>query len=174
MDEKRVITHTLEFTAKTYLFGPVPSSGTGLIKKVTVDKYTDTDNIKTASRQLRYVAEPRALKDYTDDATTVLAKDISATKTVFDVGDATPLVVGSYIDINEELMYIKEINGNTLTVRRGSDGTMKKAHINGDVVNVVNAADDAELQLGDDFGFSEYRYDYSDGKTFSPTKGTDV
>ena len=71
-------------------------------------------------------------------------------------------------------MYIKSIDGNTLTVRRGEDGTMKKAHINGDVVNVVNAADDAELQLGDDFGFSEYRYDYSDGKTFSPTKGTDV
>ena len=170
-----IITHTLEFTAKTYLFGPVPSSGTGLIKKVTVDKYTDTSNIKTASRELRYVAEPRALKDYNDDATTVLAKDISATKTVFDVGSAVSLVVDSYIDINEELMYIKSIDGNTLTVRRGEDGTMKKAHVNGDAVNVVNAADDAELTLGDDFGFSEYRYDFgSDGKTFSPTKGTDV
>ena len=175
MDEKRVITHTLEFTAKTYLFGPIPSSGTGLIKKVTVDKYTDTANIKTASRELRYVAEPRALKDYNDDATTVLAHDISASKTVFDVGSAVSLVVDTYIDINEELMYIKSIDGNTLTVRRGADGTMKKAHINGDVVNVVNAADDAELELGDDFGFSEYRYDFGgDGKTWSPTKGYDV
>ena len=37
MEEKRVITHTLEFTAKTYLFGNVPSAGTGLIKKVQID-----------------------------------------------------------------------------------------------------------------------------------------
>ena len=52
MEEKRVITHTLEFTAKTYLFGNVPSAGTGLIKKVQIDKYTDTANTKTASENL--------------------------------------------------------------------------------------------------------------------------
>ena len=32
-EEKRVITHTLNFTAKTFLFGPVPTSSEGLIKK---------------------------------------------------------------------------------------------------------------------------------------------
>ena len=36
-EQKRVITHTLGFTAKTYLFGPVSDSGSGLIKKVQVD-----------------------------------------------------------------------------------------------------------------------------------------
>ena len=174
MEEKRVITHTLEFTAKTYLFGNVPTSSQGLIKKVIVDKYGTTENTKTASRELRYVAEPRALKDYDNDGTTTIIADITATKVTFDVADATALVVGSYIDIDSELMYIDKISGNTLTVKRGVDGTSKNSHVNGSAVNVVNAADDAMVELGDDFGFSEYRYDFADGKNYSPTKGTDV
>ena len=174
MEEKRVITHTLEFTAKTYLFGNVPSAGTGLIKKVQIDKYTDTANTKTASRELRYVAEPRALQDYNNDATTTLAEDITATKTQFNVADANNLSVNGYIDIGEELMMIKSITGNTLVVKRGSDGTTKASHINGDAVSIVNAADDALVELGDDFGFSEQRFDFNDGRVWSPTKGADV
>jgi len=174
MEEKRVITHTLEFTAKTYLFGNVPSAGTGLIKKVQIDKYTDTANTKTASRELRYVAEPRALQDYNNDATTSLAEDITATKTQFNVADANNLSVNGYIDIGEELMMIKSITGNTLVVKRGSDGTTKASHINGDAVSIVNAADDALVELGDDFGFSEQRFDFNDGRVWSPTKGADV
>ena len=147
MEEKRVITHTLEFTAKTYLFGNVPTSSDGLIKKVIVDRYGSTSNTKTASRELRYVAEPRALQDYNNDATTSLAEDITATKTQFTVADANNLSVNGYIDIGEELMMIKSITGNTLVVKRGSDGTTKASHINGDVVNVVNTADDVLLNL---------------------------
>ena len=173
-EEKRIITHTLQFNAKTYLFGNVPESGSGLIKKVVIDKYTDYENTKTASRQLRYVAEPRALQDYNNDATTTLVADITSTKTQFAVADATALLVNSYIDIDEELMYIVKIDGNTLTVRRGQDGTGKTSHVQATAVHVVNAADNAAVELGDDFGFSEIRYDYGDGKVWSPTKGTDV
>ena len=61
-DEKRVIIHTLDFTAKTYLFGPVADSSEGLIKRVQVDYATNT-NRKETTRSLRYVATPRALKD---------------------------------------------------------------------------------------------------------------
>ena len=175
-EEKRVIVHNLEFIAKTYLFGPVPTSSEGLIKKVTVDKYTDYENTKvsTASRQLRYVAEPRALKDYNADATTTLTVDITATKTQFNVADATALVENSYIDIDEELIYIKSISGTTLTVTRGVDGTAKAAHVQASPVHVVNAADNAAVELGDDFGFSEQRFDFADGRVWSPTKGDDV
>ena len=174
MEEKRVITHTLEFTAKTYLFGNVPTSSDGLIKKVIVDRYGSTSNTKTASRELRYVAEPRALKDYNNDATTTIITDISATKMTFDVADATALVEDGYIDIDNELMYIDKINGNTITVKRGVDGTPKNAHITGSAVNAVNAIDDSMVELGDDFGFSEQRFDFADGRVWSPTKGTDV
>ena len=111
------------------------------MNKEKFDKYTDTSNTKTASRELRYVAEPRALKDYNNDTTTTLAEDITATKTQFSVANAGSLSVDGYIDIGDELMMIKTISGNTLTVKRGSDGTTKASHINGDAVNVVNTAD---------------------------------
>ena len=173
MDEKRVIIYTLDFTAKTYLFGPVADSSTGLIKKVQVDYSTEA--VKTAPRTQRYVAQPRALKDYNDDNTTVLGEDITKSKTKFLVADASGLLVDTYIAIGNELMFIKEIDGNSITVKRGQDGTTTDTHINGDSIDAVNAADDALVEMGDDFGFSENRYDFGiDGLGYSPSKGTDV
>ena len=173
MEEKRVIIHTLSFTAKTYLFGPVSDSGTGLIKKVQVDYATDT-NTRVATRSKRYVATPRALKDYNDDGVTRLAEDITKTQKKFLVQNTASLVLDTYIAIGDELMFIKEIDGNNITVRRGEDGTTIDTHINGDVIDAVNAQDDALVEVGDDFGFSEQRFDLPDFRTYSPTKGVDV
>ena len=52
----------------TYL-GPVNNSSEGLIKKVQTDYYSETENIKIATRQQRYTAVPIAIKDYTKDDT---------------------------------------------------------------------------------------------------------
>ena len=172
-EEKRVIIHTLDFTAKTYLFGPIADSSTGLIKKVQVDYHTNT-NIKAPKREVRYIAEPRALKDYNDDAITSLAEDIDATQTQFSVTNASNLSVDTYIAIENELMFIRKITNDVLVVRRGEDGTTADTHIQATAVDAVNAADDALIEVGDDFGFSESRFEFSDGKTYSPTKGTDV
>ena len=174
MDEKRVIIHTLGFTAKTFLFGPVADSASGLIKKVQVDYNANTTNIKESSRQLRYIAEPRALKDYNDDGVTTLAENIDKKVKSFLVSDTSSLTTTTYIAINNELMYITAIDGNKITVRRGEDGTLIDTHISGTNVDAVNAADDALVELGDDFGFSEQRFDFGDGKIYSPTKGVDV
>ncbi len=54
---RRALIYTLRFTAKTYIFGPVADSTDGLIKKVQVDLYADT-NTKTAKREVRYTAVP--------------------------------------------------------------------------------------------------------------------
>jgi|TARA_R110001592_G_scaffold11657_5_gene57131 hypothetical protein len=54
---RRVLTYTLNFVAKTYLFGPIAESTDGLIRKVQVDYYSDT-NTQTAKREMRYTAEP--------------------------------------------------------------------------------------------------------------------
>ena len=54
---RRALIYTLGFTAKTYLFGPVPSSSEGIIKKVQVDIAADT-NTKTAKREMRYTVVP--------------------------------------------------------------------------------------------------------------------
>ena len=90
------------------------------------------------------------------------------------VQNTASLVVDTYIAIGDELMFIKEIDGNNITVKRGEDGTTIDTHINGDVIDAVNAADDALVEVGDDFGFSEQRFDLPDFRTFSPTKGVDV
>jgi len=54
---RRALIYTLRFTAKTYLFGPVAESTEGLIRKVQVDLYTNTD-IQNAKREMRYTVTP--------------------------------------------------------------------------------------------------------------------
>jgi hypothetical protein len=171
--ERRALIYTLDFTAKTYLFGPAGGQNEGLIKKVQVDYYSTTDRANS-TRQLRYIAEPRSLKDYNNDGTTTITEDISTEITEFTVSDATSLVAESYVQIDNESMYIKQINGNTLLVNRGQDKTEITTHAEGTAVNVINQLDNDLINLDDDFGFSEYRYEYSDGKVYSNTKGTDV
>jgi hypothetical protein len=170
---RRILIYTLDFTAKTYLFGPAGTQNEGLIKKVQVDYYSNTNKV-SASRQLRYIAEPRALKDYNNDESTVISEDISTDVTKFLVSDSSPFVVGSYIQIDDESMYIKSISGNEITVNRGQDSTVISSHNEGTAVNVINDADDELIDYGDDFGFSESRYDFADGKIYSTTKGIDV
>tara|TARA_X000000368_G_scaffold268319_1_gene212543 strand:+ start:735 stop:1535 length:801 start_codon:yes stop_codon:yes gene_type:complete len=54
---RRVLMYTFQFVAKTYLFGPVADSTDGLIKKVQVDYYADT-NVQQAKREMRYTVTP--------------------------------------------------------------------------------------------------------------------
>jgi hypothetical protein len=77
---RRVLTYTLNFSLKTYLFGPIADSTNGLIRKVQVDYYSDTD-IQTAKREMRYTAEP-------DPITAEPGDDFgfSETTTMFDDG----------------------------------------------------------------------------------------
>ena len=71
---RRALIYTLRFTAKTYLFGPVADSSDGLIKKVQVDYYADT-NTQTAKREMRYTATPKALTDQNNDGVVNAADD---------------------------------------------------------------------------------------------------
>ena len=171
---RRVLIYTLNFTAKTYLFGPTNNFDEGLIRKVQVDYYSDTNRNNNPSRQLRYIADVRAIKDYNQDEVTTIAQDVGTEITEFEVSSSVPFVVGSYIQIGEESMYIRDINGNKLLVNRGQDSTPVSNHDEGDTISVIDNLDDELVDFGDDFGFSESKYEFSDGKTYSPTKGDDV
>ena len=173
-DNRRFITATLNFVAKIYFFGPIDTDDNGnIIKKVQVDYYSDTNRIN-ASRIRRYVVTPRAVDDYNEDNTTTISQDISTKITKFTVSDSSPLVLNSYIQINEENMYIKSIEGNDITVLRGQDGTQIQEHEEGDIINVINSVDDELIQPGDDFDFNEETFDFGDGLIYSPRKGVDV
>jgi len=70
-DERRVLIHTLTFTSKTFLFGPVAESTEGLIKKVQVDYSMNPQR----TREMRYTVTPKALEDYNDDGVVNTADD---------------------------------------------------------------------------------------------------
>ena len=150
---RRVLLYTLRFTAKTYLFGPATSATNDIIKRATVSYLTGTD-VTNTTRELSYSATPRAIKNYTGDAATTLTADITKTSTILEVEDGSTLTALTYIDIDEEEMYIKSISGNKITVRRGQDGTSSAEHLRGASVYAINAADNALIEEGDDFGFS--------------------
>lgn len=61
---RRAIIYTLQFTVKTYLYGPVADQK--IIKKVIADYYTEV-NTATAPRQVRYTVEPDPLTADADD-----------------------------------------------------------------------------------------------------------
>jgi hypothetical protein len=63
---RRTMIYTFNFTAKTYLFGPVADSTDGLIRKVQVDVYADT-NRTTAKREMRCTVEPDPIDAGPDD-----------------------------------------------------------------------------------------------------------
>ena len=63
---RRALIYTLGFTAKTYLFGPIAESSSGLIKKVQVDYATNTDT-QNAKREVSYTVTPKPADAGPDD-----------------------------------------------------------------------------------------------------------
>ena len=63
---RRALIYTFRFTAKTYLFGPIADTTDGLIRKVQVDYYSDTDT-QRAKREMRYTVTPDPIDAGPDD-----------------------------------------------------------------------------------------------------------
>ena len=103
---RRALIYTLNFTAKTFFFNFIADTPEGLIKKVQLDYYEDS-NTRTAKRVQRYTVLPKAKIDYNED-------------------------------------------------------------------DVIDSADDAFIEPGDDFGFTETSTFFGDGKEFAPNRGVDI
>ncbi len=164
---RRALIYTLNFTAKTYLFGPIASTSEGLIKKVQVD-YHSTIDTENARRELRYTATPKALKDYDNDATMTLIDAISKTKTRLNVSSTSSVARDMRFIIDEEIFQIKEVvNATTLVVYRGFDDTTAAAHLENSVINLLTGAGDSDAIVpGDDFGFSGLIEDFTDSQEY--------
>ena len=63
---RRALIYTLSFTAKTFFFNHIAQTPEGIIKKVQLDYYTNT-NTRTAKREQRYTVVPKPKQDYNDD-----------------------------------------------------------------------------------------------------------
>lgn len=154
-ETRRALIYTLRFTAKTYLFGPITDVSKDIIKKVSIG-YIGGDQTSSPSRDLTYSVEPRATKNYTGTVTTTLVGDIDALATTnfIEVADASNISAETYIVLDSEEMYVESKTGNQLKVKRGSDNTVIAPHVNGTGIMKITTADNALINIGDDFGFS--------------------
>ena len=150
---RRVLLYTLRFTAKTYLFGPVSTATSDIIRTSKINYLTGTDTTNT-SRELTYTSTPRAIQNYTGTILTNLSKDITITDTIINVNDGSTITANTYIDIDGEEFYVKSINGTAITVERGKDGTKITTHLTGAAVKPITTSDNALIPTDDDFGFS--------------------
>ncbi len=155
---RRSLIYTFRFTAKTYLFGPVGSKASGdkdLIKKATIG-YIAGGYTKTPSRDVTYSVVPRATKAYDSTVTTNLSVDIGLDGNMIQVNDSSAIAENTYVIVDNESIYVDRKDStdtNKLFVKRGQDGTTPTAHVSGAAVNLVTAATNALIEVGDDFGF---------------------
>ena len=167
---RRAIIYTLQFTCKTYLYGPVTDAK--IIKKVVTDYYTDT-NVNRAPREVRYTTTPTSLQDRDGVVITTLSAATDADDNLIAVADASNISKLTNIYIDNELVRVSKKSGNNLTVIRGHEGTAAAAHASGANVYAITEADHALLDSDDDFGFGEMKAEFTDLKKRNPISGAD-
>ena len=152
-DDRKITLITMQFTVKAYIFGPVGTAAP--IKKAKADIYTTMPS-STSTRQVAYQVTPKALTDKDKDGTTELSSAITARNLTIEVADYSSIPTQSYIEVGNEVMYVKsKTSPNNLSVRRALNGTTAAAAAAATPVDIIDSVDDALLTSGDDFGFSE-------------------
>ena len=166
---RRAIIYTLQFSVKTYLYGPVTEPK--VIKKAIID-YSTSAKV-TAPREVRYQVTPTSLQDRDGVVVTTLSSATDADDNLIAVADASGINKFDSIYIDTELIRVSKKSGNNLTVVRAYEGTTAAAHASGANVFLVNDADDALLDSEDDFGFGELTSEFTDIKKRNPVSGAD-
>tara|TARA_Y100000033_G_scaffold24887_1_gene23506 strand:- start:184 stop:1212 length:1029 start_codon:yes stop_codon:yes gene_type:complete len=166
---RRAIIYTLQFSVKTYLYGPVTEPK--VIKKAIID-YSTSAKV-TAPREVRYQVTPTSLQDRDGVVVTTLSSATDADDNLIAVADASGINKFDSIYIGTELIRVSKKSGNNLTVVRAYEGTTAAAHASGANVFLVNDADDALLDSEDDFGFGELTSEFTDIKKRNPVSGAD-
>ena len=78
-----------------------------------------------------------------------LVNTISASATTLTINDGTRTPAGSLLEIESELMMVRSVSGNVLTVRRGDQGTTAAAHSAAVLVLIHELHGVTNLQLND-------------------------
>ena len=140
--------------AVTYGGVPIYSSDldTNIIDRASMGLVAEDSNERT--RDITYTAEKRPIKNYTGTVTTLLSEDIDESMIYINVDDSTSIPINSYIDVNEEEMYVVSKVDNVIKVIRGQDQTKAITHVKGSEVKLITVSDKNLIEPGDDFGFS--------------------
>jgi hypothetical protein len=152
-DTRRALIYTLTFTAKTYVFGPLKDVSSDIIKKVTVGYVAGSTSGRSYERDVTYQVTPRAVKDYDGVVATLLSENVDMVEAIIDVDDGTKIAEKSYIYIGQEEMYVENVTGNRLSVKRAQDKSPLQNHLLGEKVYTITQADNEQIEVGDNFGF---------------------
>jgi hypothetical protein len=151
---RRALIYTLRFSAKTYLYGPVASASSDIIKSVKIGYVAGSTGGAEYNRDLTYRVTPRAIKNYTGTVLSNLTDDIDINTTIIKVDDPTAFTAETYVEIEGESVYITNITDESIKVKRAQDETTATKHLRGESVKSITDADDSLIEAGDDFGFS--------------------
>ena len=152
-DTRRALIYTLTFTAKTYVFGPLKDVSSDIIKKVSIGYVAGSTSGNSYERDLTYQVTPRAVKDYDGVVATLLSENVDMVETIIDVDDGTKIPEKTYIYIGQEEMYVENVTGNRLVVKRAQDKSPLQNHLLGEKVYTITQADNEQIEVGDNFGF---------------------
>ena len=120
------------------------------------------------------IQESYEKQNYDEDQATVIDGAISEKVTTFKVSATTDLAANQRIIVDTEIMFIRSISGQNITVYRAYDNTIAAKHEHNASIGVLSATDNASIEFGDDFGFDEMTSFFADGKTSSPSQGIDI
>ena len=167
---RRTLIHTLSFTAKTYLYGPVTTAD--VIRKVNVDI---SAAMETGSRYVRYSATPAAKEDRNRDGTSIDFTAFNVASNTITLG-SHGFITGDKVTYNSDpsgqpaggltdktnYFIIKIDNDNFRLAksksyaRQGFAIDVTSQGAGGDhKFSVINEADHAFVEPDDDFGFNE-------------------
>jgi hypothetical protein len=151
---RRALVYTLRFSVKTYLFGPISAATNDIIKRATVGYVAGSLGSGAPQRDFQYTVAPRAIQNYTGTILTNLTDDITETDTVFKVDDVSTITAKTYLDLDGEEVFVKEVLTDSISVLRGQDNTTITSHLRGSPIKSITSADNNLIPEGDDFGFS--------------------
>ena len=167
---RRTLIHTLSFTAKTYLYGPVTTAD--VIRKVNVDI---SAAMETGSRYVRYSATPAAKEDRNRDGTSIDFTAFNIASNTITLGNHG-FITGDKVTYNQDpsgqpaggltdktnYFIIKIDNDNFRLAksksyaRQGFAIDITTQGAGGDhKFSVINEADHVFVEPDDDFGFNE-------------------
>jgi hypothetical protein len=154
-EKRRSLIWTLKFSAEIYFFIPISSdtASKNIIKKVSFGFIAGSYDGSSQNEDIRFNITPKATKNYTGTVVTTLSKDATINDKFIEVTNSSNITAQSFININNETLFVDAKNGNTLTVTRELFDTKAQLHISGSDVLNITTIDNELIGPKDPFSF---------------------
>lgn len=153
INESHQKTNGIESTSISFYDRTISNSvESSIINKVTIG-FAAGQNSNTINNDIDIVVTPKAIKNYTGTVVTTVKKDTSSEETLIYVNDVSNLTAKSLIQINNETLYIENVNDDSIKVIRGLYETKPQLHVLGSDVLNITTVDNNLIPPNDLLGF---------------------